>query len=242
MVKFNSSNENKPLYNQLMELLKSKIDAGLSEGTILPTERELSQQYGVSRTTVRIALQNLENQGYVERIQGKGTFVSHPEHHNYSNHIDYMFFEQIIPSEKKTSSRIVNIENVNANEEQAEMLEISSNKRMIKVTKLYFINDEPVMLEEIFLIASIFEGITVNSLDNKILAKVLLKDYNQKICKMNDTISVTFANINQSFMLDIQENSPLLGIDRVFYNQNKEAVGILEVYSIPEKFNFVITH
>jgi len=69
-----------PLYFQLQELLKEKIELGSWEaGEILPSEAELCEAYDVSRTVVRQALAILEQDGQIERIRGRGTFVSAPK-------------------------------------------------------------------------------------------------------------------------------------------------------------------
>lgn len=69
-----------PLYHQLRELLGEKIESGEWEpGHRLPGENDLTVEFGVSRATVRQAMQLLENQGLVERIQGRGTFVGRPK-------------------------------------------------------------------------------------------------------------------------------------------------------------------
>lgn len=69
-----------PLYFQLREALLAEIRVqGLKPGDRLPTEAELERRYRVSRSTIRQALQHLEGQGLVSRIQGKGTFVGSPK-------------------------------------------------------------------------------------------------------------------------------------------------------------------
>lgn len=69
-----------PLYHQLRELLGEKIESGEWEpGHRLPGENDLTVEFGVSRATVRQAMQLLENQGLVERVQGRGTFVGRPK-------------------------------------------------------------------------------------------------------------------------------------------------------------------
>jgi len=66
-----------PLYVQLREALRAEIEErGLRPGDRLPTEAELEQRYGVSRSTIRQAVGDLEVEGLVERVQGKGTFVA----------------------------------------------------------------------------------------------------------------------------------------------------------------------
>jgi GntR family transcriptional regulator len=69
-----------PLYFQLQELLKEKIEAGAWQtGEMIPSEPELGEIYGVSRTVVRQALSVLEQDGQLRRVRGRGTFVSAPK-------------------------------------------------------------------------------------------------------------------------------------------------------------------
>ena len=69
-----------PLYIQLKQLLIDRIAAGdWKPGDMLPTEEQLQEQYGVSRTTVRLAFKELEIEGKISRQQGRGTFVSEPK-------------------------------------------------------------------------------------------------------------------------------------------------------------------
>ena len=65
-----------PLYSQLVDTIREKIDNDMKPGDLLPSERDLSVKYNLSRTTVRLALAELEALGVVVRKHGKGTFVS----------------------------------------------------------------------------------------------------------------------------------------------------------------------
>ena len=66
-----------PLYSQLMDLIIEQINIGnYKADDQLPSERELSETYKISRSTVRQAIQELEKEEYIYRIQGKGTFIS----------------------------------------------------------------------------------------------------------------------------------------------------------------------
>src|SRR6056297_1948074 len=69
-----------PLYYQLSEVLKTQIEEGnLEPHERLPSERELSEHYDVSRMTARKALSEIESEGYIYRSQGKGSFVAEPK-------------------------------------------------------------------------------------------------------------------------------------------------------------------
>jgi GntR family transcriptional regulator len=69
-----------PLYYQLQELLKERIESGgWNPGDRLPSESELARRYGVSRVVVRQALAILQDDGQILRVQGRGTFVAEPK-------------------------------------------------------------------------------------------------------------------------------------------------------------------
>ena len=69
-----------PYYRQLYSLLKESIaEQELKSGQMLPSESELCQQYGISRTVVRNALQDLESEGLIRRRKGKGSLVTGPK-------------------------------------------------------------------------------------------------------------------------------------------------------------------
>ena len=75
-----STHRDAPLYRQLRQLLIDKIESNeWQPGYKLPTEMELCEEFNVSRHTVRQALQFLQNQGLIERFQGRGTFVGRPK-------------------------------------------------------------------------------------------------------------------------------------------------------------------
>src|SRR5258707_4665050 len=76
----NGENNRLPLYAQVENVIIDRIANGsLSPGTRLPSEDSLVQEYAVSRTTIRAAIQSLVQRGLVEIRRGKGTFVTHPK-------------------------------------------------------------------------------------------------------------------------------------------------------------------
>src|SRR5260221_1658193 len=79
IAKLNKKERTKILHTQLMTFFRERIrDGRLPAGTRLPADGELAAKYQISRDTVRQALALLVNEGLIERVQGRGTFVSHP--------------------------------------------------------------------------------------------------------------------------------------------------------------------
>ena len=78
-----------PLYFQLEEILKERIETGeLKPGDLLSSEKELSEKYQISRPTIGQALRGLVNEGLLYREKGKGTFIAKPK-------IDYGFIQRL---------------------------------------------------------------------------------------------------------------------------------------------------
>ncbi|BDQ57135.1 hypothetical protein EfsSVR2331_12600 [Enterococcus faecalis] len=82
-----------PLYQQIIDYLQNEIDSGrLPVGAQVPTEKELSAQFNVSRITSKRALTELETQGVIQRHQGKGSFVQAPKHPLHTSLNKVLFF------------------------------------------------------------------------------------------------------------------------------------------------------
>ncbi|HEY8582623.1 MAG TPA: GntR family transcriptional regulator, partial [Capillimicrobium sp.] len=98
----------RPLYAQLKRTLTDLIAAGtLSPGDRLPSESELCERYGVSRTTVRQALAELESDGALRREQGRGTFVAEPAPNSGFLQSTSGFFEEAVAAGRTVATRVL---------------------------------------------------------------------------------------------------------------------------------------
>ena len=99
-----------PFYNQLVDILLEEIDTKLKPNDKMMSEREICTKYDVSRTTVRQALSELENMGYIYKRPGKGTFVA-TLNRDKENLMDfYSFTEQMRQQGKVPSTQILSFE------------------------------------------------------------------------------------------------------------------------------------
>jgi len=114
-----------PLYYQIYDYFKNKIRTEeLKEGEGLPPERDLAKIFEVSRETIRQALKKLEEENYIYRIHGNGTFVSNKIIQQDLTNF-YSFYEETVKTGKIPSSKVLGYDIINADEE---MIEISINK------------------------------------------------------------------------------------------------------------------
>ena len=143
------------LHERIYLEIKADIEQGaLAADTQLPTELELAQKYSVSRGTARQAITRLVNEGLVERMAGRGTFVT-PRRLNYTAHELLGFSQQIRDAGLTPSSELVDLGLVgNTNGEFGPRVE-----RLVRVERVRKANGEPVALEELFLPWPRFAGL-----------------------------------------------------------------------------------
>src|SRR5690606_1030829 len=114
-----------PMYDQLRRLIIEHIEQdGLQPGDPLPGEHRPCEQYGVSRTVVRQALAQLEHEGLVERVKGKGTFVARPRTSESLVHTLVGLYEETERRGGHVRSDILRHETVPADADVAAALEL----------------------------------------------------------------------------------------------------------------------
>jgi GntR family transcriptional regulator len=118
-----------PMYHQLYLILKDQIRSGLyEEGSLIPSEAKLQSRYGVSRITVRRAIAELENDGYVKRKKGKGSIVITRE--KYRDIFAFKSFSDDTRDKGETpGSIILELTNIQSNNQVARALDIKPEKR-----------------------------------------------------------------------------------------------------------------
>lgn len=126
-----------PMYDQLRRLIIDHIhEDGLQPGDPLPGEHRLCEQYGISRTVVRQALAQLEHEGLIERVKGKGTFVSRPRTSESLVHTLVGLYEEVERRGGHVHSDVLRHETVTADAEVAAALELTPGDPVVVLTRL----------------------------------------------------------------------------------------------------------
>src|SRR5689334_2042278 len=140
-----------PRYYQLKEIMREKIRAGeWKPGDLIPSERELGEQYGISRMTARQAITELVNEGLFYREQGKGTFVSRHKTTQQLLHLTG-FTEDIRARGQQPGTRVLAAKMCPADETIAEHLHIRTGQAVFCLHRLRLANDEPLAVEHAYL-------------------------------------------------------------------------------------------
>ncbi|MDO4604839.1 MAG: GntR family transcriptional regulator [Helcococcus sp.] len=225
------------LYHELLNTLIEKIKT-MNLGDRLPSERQLCVDYDVSRTTVRSAISELELEGYIVRVQGKGTFVSKPKTKklNLSNY--YSFTEQTISLGKVPKTIILDYDIRIPSNNILKKMKLPKGSKIIYMIRLRMADDEKMMLEYTHIPYESFKDITKEILEERPLYEIFEKKYDNLIYKVEESFSVTSVSAYQATTLDVIKASPALKIDRLSYNKNGEIIEYSISIANGFKFNY----
>ncbi len=148
-----------PLYKQLDEILRNKILSGdWKPDTKIPTEPELCDAYKISRTTVRLALEELKKDGFIYRRQGKGTFVGHPKIDQRLSSF-YSFTDEIQEKGYTIQKEILSWKEEKAGKYLGEKLNIFPSIEVYKIERILYCNGKPFVLETSYIPMSLCPGL-----------------------------------------------------------------------------------
>ncbi|MFP4395375.1 MAG: GntR family transcriptional regulator [Anaerolineales bacterium] len=212
-----------PLYQQLYSDLKALIQNGAyTPGDPLPTQREMEAQYGVSRATVRKAQGLLEKDGYIRVEQGKGAFVA-KTFATPDARADFSFADRLLRQNKATANRLLSQELVAAAPKIAQALQIAPQTEVIRIQRLWLINETPIALDTSYLSPK-FNFIFQADFSDRGILDVLQKDLGVVIARQHKTAQACLATPAQLAALDLTPPAALLCASRASYNQAGEIV------------------
>ena len=166
-----------PLYHQLELILKENIESGVwNENERIPSEHDLSKQYGVSRVTVRAVLTKFVNDGVLYRIQGKGTYVSAPK--IVTTNVSYIGIrEQLETLGFNTTTKVIQIDTIHANANIRKKLSLNpENEDVIFIERVRFVNDIPFSLHRSYIPKFIGANIDEEQLVKEQLCVILSRE------------------------------------------------------------------
>jgi GntR family transcriptional regulator len=208
----------KPLYEQIKAHILQRIDDGTySPHSKIPSERALSEQFGVSRMTVKHAIQELVfNERLYTRV-GKGTFVSEAPITQQLSTLT-SFTEDMVSLGKTISNRVLVAKTLPATDKLSKPLNILPGTELALLRRLRLANGVPVALESSYLHHAPCDGVlTARDYGTESLYTALREDYGLQLAYAEQHIRARLATADEATLLDIEPGFPLLHITRVTY-------------------------
>ena len=207
-----------PLYCQLEVILTELIQVGeLKPHDPIPTEGELMQRYGLSRTTVRQAAGNLVKEGYLYRQRGKGTFVSRPKQRHGLAKLT-SFSEDMRSRGMAPSSKVLELEVVRVPEHVSGCLEIGKGTLVWKIARLRFADGEPMCIQTSHIPTQLVSTIEIADVDGEgSLYELLESKYHLSLREADETLDAALAWPEEARLLGIQHGAPIMVRNRTTF-------------------------
>ncbi|WP_223588237.1 GntR family transcriptional regulator [Neobacillus bataviensis] len=207
-----------PLYYQLKEILLENIESGTwNPGFMIPSEIQLQHEYNISRNTVKKAIDELVQEGMLNRIQGKGTFVSAPKiDQSLSN---FYSFSKVMKSRGLNPKDIIlSLKENEARVGVAKKLQLTENNQVFELNRLRCSGDEPIILETSYIPTQLFPNLTAKMLENNSLYDVMQKEYGIYVTKAKEVFEPVLIRSHESMILQVGEGNPALLLERIAYD------------------------
>ncbi|QBD78799.1 GntR family transcriptional regulator [Ktedonosporobacter rubrisoli] len=227
-----------PRYYQLKEVMREKIRSGeWKPGDLIPSERELGEQYGISRMTARQAITELVNEGLFYREQGKGTFVSR---HKITQQLIRLtgFTEDIQARGQRPSTKTLSAQMVLADEATAERLHVKQGRQLFRLHRLRLADDEPLAIETSLICFIGCEKLLEDDLEQNSLYQLLETKYGLPPIEAEQELEAGLASNDEAQVLRIPVGSPVLFTRRTTYTERNQPIEYAKSVYCGSKYTF----
>ncbi|WP_187373212.1 GntR family transcriptional regulator [Bacillus rubiinfantis] len=238
----NDINKNSPipLYYQLEEYIKGLIEIGeFNPGDALPPEREFAEKYQISRMTVRQAFTDLVNEGYLYRIQGKGTFVAERKI-EHPLQVLTSFTEDMKARGLVPGSILMHFRKIPATIQLAEQLGIAENAPVYDIKRIRLADGVPMAIESTYLSAELTKGLTEEIVTESSLYEYIEEQLKLTIDRAVQTIESSVAGIAEAEILHISVGAPVMLIQNRSFQKDGVPVEFVKSIYRADRYKFSI--
>lgn len=210
-----------PLWQQLMAVLRDQIETGvLAPDQALPSEADLIDRYGVSRTVVREALAELVRRGQIYKIRAKGSFVAPPRRDLSFIGSNAGSSDDLAGTGRTVATRILALEESEADEQEAAALRLSVGAPVIRMRRLRTVDATPWLLVSTTLPRDRFAGLLKAHLENRSLYDHLRRTYGVAPAGADRWLKAVIPSAEEASLLELPAGTPALDIESVAWDEH----------------------
>jgi GntR family transcriptional regulator len=220
-----------PFYFQLKQILKGAIEANdLVIGDAIPTEKELMELYEISRATVRQAVLELVNEGYLRREKGKGTFVTQPPAKIQLMQSLKWFSAEMNRKGIPHTTRILESAITFPPVRIAEFLQIDLDTEVFYLRRLRSLNDRPYLIDKHYIPHSLCVGIEDMDLSSASLYQTLFEAYDFDLHHGWREFQPAMPSSKEEIeLLGIYANTPILLVESTVFSREQQPLDYFEL-------------
>jgi GntR family transcriptional regulator len=227
-----------PFYAQIADQLRAKVQSGewLPRQQI-PPEADLCEQFQVSRITVRRAIAELVQEGYLVRYAGRGTFVAEPRLEHHISHLT-SFTQDMKARGMRPGTKILKFEVVEPPPNLQGAFILREAKKVILLCRLRLANGEPLALENSYLFYDLCAPVLDEDLQNDSLYSLLVRKCGLIPSRAIQQWTAIACPKEEARLLGITKGQPVLHIYRTTFSQGDLPFEWVESYYRGDKYSF----
>jgi GntR family transcriptional regulator len=229
-----------PYYAQLKQLLMKRLESEIGAGERMPGEMALCEQYGVSRTVVRQALDELEAEGRVVRRKGQGTFAAARKTDERLFQSLTGLFEDVRARGEVLRSRVLAFSVIAAPAEVADALELSEGDDVVHLERLRFVSGEPWVLTRTYLPVDVAPGLLDEDFSEQSLYGVLEGKYGVELDHGRRLVEAVPAAPAIAEALGLQPHDPVLLLHSTAWDTGGRPVEFFVAYHRGDRSRFQV--
>lgn len=225
-----------PLYHQLADIIIKKIHSGeYPPGSRIPSENRLAATYGIGRPTARQATDLLVRKRMLVRKRGSGTFVR-----EIQKEVDLFSLGGTISSFHKKGISITTkiIENIRLETVENDSENPFSGQEVYFFSRLSKVEDIPVLIEDIYMHASLFSGIERFNLQSRSLSQIVEAQYYMRPAGGKQNFRIGYLTGEKAKSLNISSDIPLLKVKRFLHFERAKNAIYSELFCRTDRFVF----
>ena len=229
-----------PLFMKIKEAIREKIlDGTYSAHDKLPSERELTELFKVSRITVRQALADLQREGLIFKINGKGTFVTKPKASLDGSKLRG-FGEAMSALGYESFSKLLSVRDIQATQQVAKNLSIPRVSLVKKIQRLRYLNRSPISLDITYFQPHIGQLVATADLERCDIFSILENECGITLGDARVNIEAVLSDEKMSGLLNVEEGTPILHIERTILDNGKKPVLYENLFYRGDAFKYSI--